>query len=79
MDSTALIAGGVAIVVALLGLFGVLLGQLYSRVSHLEARVGEAEDFVTRLREWAISHLQLYLTWRKDGAPDPHPLPGRED
>jgi hypothetical protein len=66
---------GVAILGALLTLLGVLIGQLWGRLTALENRVESATAYNRRLWEWARRHLDLYYLHRRDGAPDPQPIP----
>lgn len=51
-------------------------------ISDLRARVDVLEDdrekdraYNRRLWEWARHHLDLYYRHRRDGAPDPEPIP----
>jgi len=64
-----------AVIVALMALMGVLMGQLWSRLSALEARVGKATEYNHRLWEWARKMLDLYYRHRRPGSPDPDPIP----
>lgn len=67
------------VVAALLGLIGVLVGQLYARISKLETSVRTGQDYNRRLWLWARQHLDLYYRHRRDGAPDPAPIPSEDD
>ena len=68
-----------AVLTALIALFGVLIGQLYSRISRLESAVHKAESYNHRMWAWARAMLDLYYRWRKDNAPDPEPLPSEDE
>lgn len=64
---------------ALLSLLGVFVGQLASRLAALEAKVDSATSYNRRLWEWARKHIDLYFRYRRDGAPDPDPIPVEDD
>lgn len=66
------------VVAALLALFGVLIGQLYARISRLENRVNAEVDYSNRLWAYTRKLLDLYFTHRKVSGPDPGTIPERE-
>jgi len=67
----------VGIAIAMFGLLGTLIGILFVRLSHLEKRIEDSESYSRKLWAWAQIHFVLYLTHRKDDAPDPNPIPER--
>ena len=77
--SAAALTGAAVILGALLALFGVLLGQLYARISRLEGKITSAEQYNRRLWMWARAHIDLYYRHRSEGAPDPLPIPSEDD
>jgi hypothetical protein len=77
--SPAVAVAGVALLGALLTLLGVLIGQLWGRLTALEARMESATAYNRRLWEWARAHLDLYYRHRMVGAPDPRPIPVEDD
>jgi hypothetical protein len=62
----------------IVGVFGTLIGVLFNRVSHLENRVENAEDYAKKLWIWARALLDLYYRHRGPNAPEPNPLPERD-
>ena len=64
-----------AIIVAGIGLSGVLIGNLYSRLNGLEGELKGARGYNILLWEWARKHIDLYYRYRQDDAPDPDPIP----
>jgi hypothetical protein len=74
-----LVAIAGVIVAALLALFGVLIGQLYARIGRLEGRIDREVDYSKRLWSFTRHLLDLYYRWRGPGAPDPGPIPDRDD
>ena len=71
----ATIAVGAAIIAAGLALIGVLVAQLYARVQHLEAKVEQGQSYNRDLWAYCRRLLDLYYRHRRDGSPDPDPLP----
>ncbi len=63
---------------AVLILVGTLATIVAHRLSELEKRIVKAESYNRRLWLWARAHIDLYYRWRRDGAPDPLPLPDEE-
>ena len=57
---------------------GVLLGHFYTRLNGLEGNLKSARAYNMLLWEWARNHIDLYYRYRRDGAPDPAPIP-KED
>ncbi len=59
-----------------------LRGQDLERLEAAEAKAERAEkratatdDYNRRMWLWARRHVDLYYRWRRDGAPDPEPIP----
>lgn len=59
-----------------------LRGQDLERLESAEAKAERAEkraaavdDYNRRMWLWARRHVDLYYRWRRDGAPDPEPIP----
>lgn len=73
------LAAAAVVLTALLGLMGVLLGQLYARIARLEGVVTSTRDYNHRLWQWARAHLDLYYRHRVPGSPDPAPIPTEDD
>lgn len=67
------------VITALLSLVGVLLGLLYARINRLEARLKRGETYNRAMWQWARRHIDLYYIWRREGAPEPDPLPTEDD
>lgn len=67
-----------AIIVAGITVTGVLLGHFYTRLDALEGNLKSARAYNMLLWEWARNHIDLYYRYRRDGAPDPAPIP-KED
>ncbi len=67
-----------AIIVAGISVTGVLLGHFYTRLNGLEGNLKSARAYNMLLWEWARNHIDLYYRYRKDGAPDPAPIPKEE-
>ena len=65
----------IAVVVAFLGLIGVLAGHILHRVNGLEDDLRDAQDFNRRLWLYTRRLLDLYYRHRAPGSPDPDPLP----
>lgn len=76
---TALLAAAAALIVALLGLFGVMIGHLYGRVGRLEGEVKSERDYSNALWAYTRYLLDLYFKHRQDGAPDPREIPERKN
>lgn len=64
-----------AIIVAGIGVVGTLLGHLYSRLNGLEGELKGAHAYNILLWEWARKHIDLYYRFRREGSPDPEPIP----
>lgn len=73
------IAAFAVVSAALLSLAGVTYGLLFKRVAELERRVSRAESYNRRMWMWARRHVDLYYKHRKDGAPEPEPIPTEDD
>lgn len=67
------------VVGAVLILVGTLATIVAHRLSELEKRIVKAESYNRRLWLWSRAHLDLYYRWRRDGAPDPDPLPEEDE
>lgn len=65
----------IAIIVAGISVTGALIGHLYSRLNRLEDELKGARAYNMILWEWARNLIDLYYRYRKDGAPDPDPIP----
>lgn len=63
---------------AVLALVGVLIARLFERIAKLEGRLSTADDYNRVLWMWARTHIDLYYRHRKPGAPDPKPIPERD-
>lgn len=66
------------VIAALLGLFGVLIGQLYARIARLETKLNEEVTYSNKLWAYTRYLLDLYFTHRRVGSPDPRPIPERD-
>ena len=64
-----------AIIIAGISATAVLLGHFYTRLNGLEGNLKSARAYNMLLWEWARNHIDLYYRYRKDGAPDPSPIP----
>lgn len=67
------------VIAALLGLFGVLIGQLYARIARLESKLNDEVSYANKLWAYTRELLDMYFTHRKPGAPNPGPIPDRGD
>jgi len=83
MSDPVVIAG---IVTAVIGLFGILLTNLYKQIADLRTEMrgleGKLEKADSNNRSlWAYCRhlLDMYYIHRKEGAPDPPPLPDLDD
>lgn len=66
------------IIVAGISLTGVLLGHFYTRLHGLEESLKSARAYNFLLWEWARKQVDLYYRFRREGAPDPDPIPKEE-
>lgn len=64
-----------AIFIAGITATGVLLGHFYTRLNGLEGELKGARAYNILLWEWARKHIDLYYRYRRDGSPDPDPIP----
>jgi len=64
-----------AIMLAVLVALGGFVAQLYSRIGTVEAKLTQAEDYNRSLWAYCRRLIDLYYRNRRDGAPDPGPLP----
>ena len=64
---------------AALALLGVLSLHVLTRVHRLEDEIEEAQDYNHRLWWYCRRLLDLYYRHRRDGAPDPDPIPTEHD
>jgi len=71
----ALIAAVAAIATAVMAVFAALFAQLFGRVHHLEGQVRSTTAHSRELWAYCRALIDLYYRHRKDGAPDPGPLP----
>jgi hypothetical protein len=69
------IAGVCTVLAALLAIVGIVIGQMWARLSALEERVEKSAAYNRRLWEWARKHIDLYYRYRRDGSPEPDPIP----
>lgn len=69
------LAALVAVVVAALGLLGVLAGHTLARVRALEEQLAATRDYNRSLWAYCRRILDLYYRHRRDGSPDPDPIP----
>lgn len=74
-----ILVGGFGLIGALAGVVVHRLTDLENRVERAEARVVKAEKYNRRLWEWARKHIDLYYRHRRDGSPDPYPLPDEDE
>ncbi len=74
----AILVGCGIVIAAALTLIGVLIGHQAHRIADLERRQDDADDYLRRLWIWGRDLLDLYFRHRRDGAPDPPPIPSRE-
>lgn len=65
--------------VAVIGVFGGLIGQLYSRIHKLETDIIKSRRYNRKMWVWARRHIDLYYRYRREGSPEPEPLPDDED
>lgn len=64
-----------ALGVAALGLLGVLSGHILARVHGLEEQLDDMRQYNRELWTYTRRLLDLYYRHRRDGSPDPDPLP----
>lgn len=55
-----------------------LVGTQAKRISEVEVRIDDAEAYNDELWEWGRGQLDMYYNYRKEGAPDPKPIPKRK-
>ena len=63
------------IAAAAITLIGVLSLHVLTRVHKLEEEIEEAQDYNHRLWWYCRRLLDLYYRHRRDGSPDPDPIP----
>ena len=68
-------AAFIALVVAGLGLLGVIAGHTLNRLNALEDDLTASHAYNRALWLYCRSLIDLYYRHRADGAPDPAPLP----
>lgn len=66
------------IIVACITVGGVLLGHLYKRLNDVEIELRDARVYNLRMWSWARRHIELYYSYRREGSPDPEPIPMEE-
>lgn len=71
----AIIGGGAAVMAAVITLFGVLYGHLYRQIDELRDELRAADAHNREMWAYCRRLLDLYYRHRRDGAPDPDPLP----
>lgn len=71
----AVITGGAVIVGAVIAFFGVLYGHLSGRLTALEDDLKAAQTYNHTMWWYCRRLIDLYYRHRRDGAPDPDPLP----
>ena len=77
MESALLTVLGV-ILTAVLTVVGAALAGISGRLRAVEDDLADARAYNRRLWAWARHQLDLYYRHRKDGAPDPMPIPTEE-
>ena len=76
---TALLGALGVILTAALTVGGVILSQIAARLRVVEQDLADARAYNRRLWLWSRHHVDLYYRYRRDGAPDPAPIPTEED
>lgn len=64
-----------AVIVACITFGGVFLGHLYKRMNDVEIELRDARAYNLRLWSWARRHIELYYSYRCEGAPNPEDIP----
>lgn len=67
-----------SVVVAAIAAGGVSLGHVYKRLGDVESELRGVKSHNRKLWAWARKTLDLYYRHRKDGSPEPDPLPEEE-
>ena len=63
------------IVTAVSTVFGIILKIMSDRIGEIEEESERVMGYNRRLWNWAREHLDLYYRYRKEGAPNPVPIP----
>lgn len=63
---------------AVLAALGTLIATQAKRITEVEVRIDEAEEYNDEMWEWGREQLDMYYRYRKDGAPNPKPIPNRK-
>lgn len=63
------------IVTAVSTVFGIILKIMSERIGEIEEESERVMGYNRRLWNWAREHLDLYYRYRKEGAPNPVPIP----
>lgn len=63
------------IVTAVSTVFGIILKIMSTRIAEIEEESERVMGYNRRLWNWAREHLDLYYRHRKEGAPNPAPIP----
>ena len=63
------------IVTAVSTVFGIILKIMSERIGEIEEESERVMGYNRRLWNWAREHLDLYYRYRKEGAPNPAPIP----
>ena len=64
-----------AILVGVLSVGGVALSNISGRLDNVEEDLRRSRNYNHKLWAYCRKHLDMYYKWRKDGAPDPEPIP----
>ena len=63
------------IVTAVSTVFGIILKIMSDRIGEIEEESERVMGYNRRLWNWAREHLDLYYRYRKEGSPNPVPIP----
>lgn len=66
------------IVVSLLATGGLILGNISGRLHKVEEELAKERAYNRLIWLWARRFVDQYYKWRREGAPDPPPLPEQE-
>jgi hypothetical protein len=73
--SPVVLGGVITLIVSVLGGVGVLIGHIWARLAAVEAQLKASTQHSHAMWVWARTMIDMYLTWRREGAPDPEPIP----
>ena len=77
METSLLAVLGV-VITAVFSVLGVLISVQASRISQIEREVEDLDAYNDEMWEWCREQLDMYYRYRKDGAPNPKPIPKRK-